>query len=175
MRTWKTYRWDYVQVADSAMVVGCGKKSRSNVKIVSSVILWFYTASSQQFAHPAECHPIFGNDGTLYYTRHLNCISNFTYRYFWCNTIVSLRQLLYCIFLWAYSLAAWLEINVLLTYLLTYLRWLAAELKVGSIIVRKVRTRHDYQWHVTVLCLQFCVCYRLLVSMAHGLQYLQFV
>ena len=43
-------------------------------------------------AHPAECHPIFGNDGTLYYTRHLNCISNFTYRYFWFNTIMSLRQ-----------------------------------------------------------------------------------
>ena len=31
-----------------------------------------------------------------------------------------MRQLLYCI-LWAYSVAAWLEINILLTYLLTYL------------------------------------------------------
>ena len=31
---------------------------------------------------------------------------------------MSLRQLLYCI-LWAYSVAAWLEINILLTYLLT--------------------------------------------------------
>ena len=29
---------------------------------------------------------------------------------------MSLRQLLYCI-VWAYSLAAWLEINILLTYL----------------------------------------------------------
>ena len=56
------------------------------------------TPSSLPLAHPAECHPIFGNDGTLYYTRHLNCISYFTYRYFWFNTIVSLRQLLYCIF-----------------------------------------------------------------------------
>ena len=35
---------------------------------------------------------------------------------------MSLRQLLYtCTCIWAYSLAAWLEINVLLTYLLTYL------------------------------------------------------
>ena len=42
-----------------------------------------------------------------------------TYRFFfWFNSIVYLRQLLYCI--WAYSLAAWLEINLLLTtYLLT--------------------------------------------------------
>ena len=38
----------------------------------------FYTGSSVRtlLSHPAECHPIFGNDGILYYTRHLNCISN---------------------------------------------------------------------------------------------------
>ena len=38
-------------------------------------------------------------------------------RFFAFNIIVSLRQLLYC--KWAYSLAAWLEINFLLTYILT--------------------------------------------------------
>ena len=45
---------------------------------------------------------------------------------------MSLRQLLYCI-LWAYSVAAWLEINILLTYLLTYLQsyWTS---KFGKII-----------------------------------------
>ena len=47
--------------------------------------------------------------------------------YFWFNIIVSLRHLLYCI-LWAYSLAAWLEINILLTFLLTY------SLKVANIV-----------------------------------------
>ena len=32
------------------------------------------TPSSVPLSHPAECHPIFGNDGIVYFTRRLNLV-----------------------------------------------------------------------------------------------------
>ena len=84
------------------------------------------TTSSLPLSHPAYCHPISGDDGIPYYTRRLNCNSILHTGIFWFETFVSLRQLLYCI-VWAYSLAAWLEINIVLTYLLTKKKHLSKE------------------------------------------------
>ena len=66
--------------------------------------------SEPSMVHPADCHPIFGNDGILYYTRRLTYISNLHTGIF---GLIPLSQLLCCI-LWAYGLAVWLEINILL-------------------------------------------------------------
>ena len=72
------------------------------------------TPSSLPLYHPADCHPISGNDGIPYYTRRLNCISILH------NGIVVLIPLCPCdncciVF---YGPTALLEINILLTYLL---------------------------------------------------------